>query len=196
MAGIFGSWVSRIMSRGRHAIAVLLGGFLIWGSAIAPAAADRLTLELFTATETGTGAAIGQIIATDTDDGLLLIPNLHDLPPGIHGFHLHSQGSCAPGEKDGAIVPALAAGGHFDPDHTQSHQGPYGHGHGGDLPAIAVSADGTATLPVLAPHLRADAFQDRAVILHKGGDNYSDDPAPLGGGGARLACGLGSVVKS
>ncbi|GAB4354328.1 MAG: superoxide dismutase family protein [Cyanophyceae cyanobacterium] len=196
MARIFRPWVLALVNRGRRAIAVLLGGFLIWGSAIAPAAADRLTVELFTATATGPGAAIGQVIATDTDDGLLLAPDLHGLPPGLHGFHLHSQGSCDPAEKDGAIVPALAAGGHFDPDRTQSHQGPYGHGHGGDLPAIAVSADGTATLPILAPHLRADAFQDRAVILHKGGDNYSDDPAPLGGGGARLACGLSPVVKS
>lgn len=196
MARIIRPWMLALVSWGRRAIALLLGWGLIWASAISPATADRLTLDLFTATETGPGAAIGQVIATDTDDGLLLIPDLHGLPPGLHGFHLHSQGSCDPAEKDGAIVPALAAGGHFDPDRTQSHQGPYGHGHGGDLPAITVSADGTATLPILAPHLRTDAFQDRAVILHKGGDNYSDDPAPLGGGGARLACGLGSDVKS
>ncbi|MBV8452160.1 MAG: superoxide dismutase, partial [Deltaproteobacteria bacterium] len=25
---------------------------------------------------------------------------------------------------------------------------------------------------------------------HAGGDNYSDTPLPLGGGGARLACGV------
>lgn len=176
--------------RGRRAIALLLGWLLMWGSAIAPAAADRLSIDLFTATETGAGAAIGHLTATDTDDGLLLTPDLHGLPPGLHGLHLHSQGSCDPAEKDGAIVPALAAGGHFDPTQTQQHQGPYGHGHQGDLPALTVNADGTATLPTLAPHLSTAPFRGRAVILHQGGDNYRDDPLPLGGGGARLACGL------
>ena len=29
-----------------------------------------------------------------------------------------------------------------------------------------------------------------ALMLHAGGDNYSDQPAPLGGGGARMACGV------
>jgi Cu-Zn family superoxide dismutase len=27
-------------------------------------------------------------------------------------------------------------------------------------------------------------------MLHVGGDNYADTPAPLGGGGARMACGV------
>jgi Cu-Zn family superoxide dismutase len=26
-------------------------------------------------------------------------------------------------------------------------------------------------------------------MVHAGGDNYADQPAPLGGGGARVACG-------
>jgi Cu-Zn family superoxide dismutase len=27
-------------------------------------------------------------------------------------------------------------------------------------------------------------------MIHEGGDNYSDKPKPLGGGGARIACGV------
>ncbi|WP_324128836.1 superoxide dismutase family protein, partial [Acinetobacter baumannii] len=27
-------------------------------------------------------------------------------------------------------------------------------------------------------------------MIHAGGDNYSDSPQPLGGGGARIACGV------
>jgi Cu-Zn family superoxide dismutase len=27
-------------------------------------------------------------------------------------------------------------------------------------------------------------------MIHQGGDNYSDDPKKLGGGGARVACGV------
>lgn len=30
-------------------------------------------------------------------------------------------------------------------------------------------------------------------MVHEGGDNYSDDPKPLGGGGARVACGVVGV---
>lgn len=35
-----------------------------------------------------------------------------------------------------------------------------------------------------------EALEGHALIIHAGGDNYSDAPAPLGGGGARLACGV------
>jgi Cu-Zn family superoxide dismutase len=27
-------------------------------------------------------------------------------------------------------------------------------------------------------------------MIHEGGDNYADEPKPLGGGGARIACGV------
>jgi Cu-Zn family superoxide dismutase len=27
-------------------------------------------------------------------------------------------------------------------------------------------------------------------MVHAGGDNHADQPAPLGGGGARVACGV------
>jgi Cu-Zn family superoxide dismutase len=27
-------------------------------------------------------------------------------------------------------------------------------------------------------------------MIHAGGDNYADKPAPLGGGGERIACGV------
>jgi len=29
-----------------------------------------------------------------------------------------------------------------------------------------------------------------ALMVHAGGDNHDDHPAPLGGGGARIACGV------
>jgi hypothetical protein len=30
----------------------------------------------------------------------------------------------------------------------------------------------------------------RSIVIHAGDDNYFDQPAPLGGGGARIACGV------
>jgi Cu-Zn family superoxide dismutase len=43
---------------------------------------------------------------------------------------------------------------------------------------------------VLAPRLKVRDVKNRALMIHAGGDNYSDQPAALGGGGARIACGV------
>ena len=84
---------------------------------------------------------------------------------------------------------AESAGSHFDAGKTGKHEGPYGAGHSGDLPPLFVDADGKATLPVLAPRLKTSDLKGHALMIHEGGDNYSDQPKPLGGGGARIACG-------
>jgi len=92
--------------------------------------------------------------------------------------------------KEGKTVPGLAAGAHYDPANTGKHEGPQGKGHLGDLPALTVAADGTATTAVVAPRLKMADMKGRSLMIHAGGDNYSDQPAPLGGGGARVACGV------
>ena len=38
--------------------------------------------------------------------------------------------------------------------------------------------------------LKLEALTGRTIMIHEGGDNYSDSPQPLGGGGARIACGV------
>ena len=174
------------------ALAWTLPALLAWGVAIAPVQAETLSFEIFATTPDGPGDSLGTVTATDANYGLLLTPNLHDLSPGIHGFHIHAKGSCEPAEKNGAIVPALAAGGHFDPQQTGRHLGPYRDGHAGDLPPLLVAETGVATLPVLAPRLTVAAIKRQAAIVHGGGDNYADEPAPLGGGGPRVGCGLAS----
>jgi Cu-Zn family superoxide dismutase len=89
----------------------------------------------------------------------------------------------------GKPMAASAAGGHFDPLMTGKHEGPYGNGHSGDLPFLYVDKDGKALLPVLAPRLKVSDLKGRSLMIHAGGDNYSDVPEKLGGGGSRLACG-------
>ena len=54
----------------------------------------------------------------------------------------------------------------------------------------SVGSDGKATYPVLAPRLKAEDFKGHALMVHAGGDNHSDHPEKLGGGGARVACGV------
>ncbi|MEJ7138708.1 superoxide dismutase [Cu-Zn] SodC [Amphibiibacter pelophylacis] len=133
----------------------------------------------------------GSITISPSRYGLIFTPALSGLTPGVHGFHLHEKNSCDAGVKDGQPVPGLAAGGHWDPQGTGKHLGPWGEGHLGDLPALQADAQGKVSTAVLAPRLTdLQAVRQHALIIHAGGDNHSDHPAPLGGGGARMACGL------
>lgn len=153
--------------------------------------ASTIEVPISSVSAEGIGQSIGNVTISETEYGLLFAPNLKSLPAGVHGFHVHDKASCDSAEKDGKAVAALAAGGHFDPDNTGKHLGPYANGHLGDLPAIYIAADGTATTPVLAPRLKTiSQIKNHALMVHAGGDNHSDQPALLGGGGARSACGV------
>jgi Cu-Zn family superoxide dismutase len=153
--------------------------------------ATKLQAPMTLVTPTGTDKMIGSVTITESKNGLVFTPSLTDLPPGTHGFHVHETGSCAANEKDGKKVAAGAAGGHYDPSGTKQHLGPNGSGHLGDLPPLSVSANGRAEVAVTAPRLTKLAeVKGKALMIHQGGDNYADKPAPLGGGGARIACGV------
>jgi len=159
------------------------------GAAAVLAADLKITLNRVTAQRVG--ESVGTIEFRDSSDfGLLIIPRLHGLVPGAHGFHVHQNPDCGPQVKEGAPVAGLAAGGHYDPGATGRHEGPAGKGHLGDLPALLVDADGNTPMAMFAPRLQVPDLVGRSVIVHAGGDNYSDDPNPLGGGGARVACGV------
>jgi len=152
--------------------------------------ADEMIIQVYLVTDQGIGKNIGTVTATDSQYGLILIPQLSDLSLGMHGFHVHQNPDCSHAMKDGKHVAALAAGGHYDPLKTGKHEGPYGKGHLGDLPALYAGADGRATLPVVSPRLKVSDLKGRSLMIHTGGDNYSDYPEALGGGGARIACGV------
>lgn len=154
------------------------------------AQADELVVPMHLIDSAGIGMASGTVKATSSPYGTVLTPNLKDLTPGLHGFHVHQNPDCGPGEKGGKKIPGLAAGGHYDPAGAKKHEGPYVNGHLGDLPALYVDANGKASHPVLAPRLKLSDLKGRSLMIHAGGDNYSDHPAKLGGGGARMACGV------
>jgi Cu-Zn family superoxide dismutase len=156
----------------------------------AQAATDRTTVTMHMVDVYGEGKEVGSITITDSPYGALLTPALSGLPAGVHGFHVHEKDNCGPDLKDGYKQAGLAAGGHLDPQSTGRHEGPYGSGHLGDLPPLYATADGKADTPVLAPRLKRTDFSGHALMIHMGGDNYADQPKKLGGGGARLACGV------
>lgn len=157
-------------------------------TAAASAADVRVTLKRVTAD--GVGETIGTVTMRDSSElGLLILPDLKGLPPGAHGFHVHTQADCSPTITDGKKTPAGAAGGHLDPDNTGRHAGPVGDGHLGDLPELLVDAGGNARMAVVAPRLQVPDVVGHALMVHEGSDNYADRPEALGGGGRRLACG-------
>lgn len=165
--------------------AVALALALVSGAALADTV---VTLNAVDAS--GVGAGLGTVTISESAYGLVFTPSLSGLQPGLHGFHLHQNASCAAGVSEGKTVPAFAAGPHYDPAKSGHHGAPWGDGHLGDLPPLFVDAAGNATQPVLAPRLKVADLKGRALMIHGGGDNHADHPMPLGGGGARVACGV------
>ena len=159
-----------------------------WAAATVHAAELRATMN--TVAATGVGKSAGTVTISDSKYGLVFKPALTGLPAGIHGFHVHENGSCATNQKDGKPVPAGAAGAHLDTSGSKKHGLPWGDGHVGDLPALYVDSSGVANNPVLSPRLKLADVKGKALMVHAGGDNHADHPAPLGGGGARIVCGI------
>ncbi|WP_158969506.1 superoxide dismutase family protein [Paraglaciecola sp. L3A3] len=177
----------------KHSIAVLVASVSLALSTVTFAGDKEKTV---TINDLKTGESIGQITLSNyDDDGVVFSPKLAGLTPGIHGFHIHQNGDCSAAMKDGKKVLGGAAGGHYDPEKTDKHSVPWSEkGHEGDLPTLYVDIDGNADLPVFAPELELEDIEGRAIMIHANGDNYSDSPKPLGGGGERVACGV--IAKS
>jgi len=168
--------------------AVVIGAVAAAGAASAQT--KTATVNLISAS--GAGAAIGTISFRDSKQGLVVEPKLTGLPPGPHGFHIHANADCGPGPgANNAPAPGMAAGGHYDPKTANKHRGPHtDDSHLGDLPILVVDANGSASLPVIAKRLKVRDLTGRSVMIHAGSDNFDDSPAPLGGGGGRIACGV------
>ena len=173
--------------KGALSAAVVASLFFVPGFAVAA----ELRAEIRQATPNWPGNSLGVVTISDGPNGAIVKTVLNGLPPGPHGFHIHESGSCQPTPANVQPVPVGGAGGHLDPQHTSKHEGPAGNGHLGDLPVLQVADDGGATQTLPAPHIKdVTVLRGKSVVIHIGGDNYSDQPQPLGGGGARIACGV------
>ena len=164
------------------ASAILLGA--------GPLSAAEVTVAMNAVGTGGVGDLLGTVVFTDMSRGLRIQPNLSGLAEGRHGFHVHQNPDCGVKQKGGKPIAGLAAGGHFDPGKSGKHLGATGIGHLGDLPVLYVDDKGRANRVSYAPRLKTADLAGRAIMIHAGGDNYSDQPARLGGGGARVACGV------
>jgi Cu-Zn family superoxide dismutase len=155
------------------------------------AVAQERMVDINKLSEAGVGDKIGTIRVTEAKNGTTFKIDVTGITAGKHGFHLHENGDCAAAAKDGKMEAGGAAGGHYDPASTKSHKGPKGAsgtGHKGDLPVLTATAKGIKQ-SVTAGKLKLVDVEGRALVIHEGGDNYTDQPAN-GGGGARIACGV------
>ncbi len=137
---------------------------------------------------TATGQSVGRAVFTPSGAGVHIVVDVHGLPPGPKGVHIHETGACTP--------PAFtSAGGHFNPDGRQhGSENPQGS-HAGDLPNLVVAADGSGHLVVTTDRValgsrRTSLFDadGSALIVHSGPDDLKTDPT--GNSGGRIACGV------
>lgn len=134
------------------------------------------------------GKTMGTATFQQTGRGVRMMLDVSGLTPGEHGLHIHETGDCTPPDFK-------SAGGHFNPagkEHgSKNPKGP----HAGDLYNLAVTADGTARVTRVIPHVTLAAGENSllkqvgtAVVIHAKPDDYKTNPA--GDAGDRVACGV------
>lgn len=138
--------------------------------------------------QNGQGKSVGTATLSPSSHGVNIKLNVHDLPAGEHGIHVHQAAKCeGPDFK--------SAGGHFNPDGKkhglQNPDGP----HAGDVPNFAADAKGKSKATVVAPNVTLgddphSVFTGggTALVIHAKADDGKTDPS--GNSGDRIACGL------
>lgn len=137
----------------------------------------------------GEGKQIGSAQLVQKADKVFIHIEAEKLAPGTHGVHFHNIGKCeAPDFK--------SAGDHFNPMSKQhGFNNPKGY-HSGDLPNIAVGADGKVTADIASADVTLLKGKPNsllkeggtALIIHEKADDYVTDPS--GNSGNRMACGV------
>lgn len=134
------------------------------------------------------GRVAGSAVFLQEDDGVRVLLDVKNLPPGVKAVHIHDVGQC--------VAPSFeSAGPHFNPTKAEhGSENPKGP-HGGDLPNITVDATGQGHLEFTdtrvslrpGPTFLLDA-NGSALVVHEGPDDLRTDPD--GKSGARIACGV------
>ncbi len=162
--------------------AAALGGDTLATAGVGSDAQARATLR------DSLGNEVGTVTMRPQDGGVAFAVELMAAPAGVHGIHVHENGSCD--------APAFgSAGSHFAPEGrqhgTDNPEGP----HAGDLPNVTADANGRGSLTTTNPRLSLDMAPQSllraggtAIVLHATADDYRTDPS--GNSGDRIACGV------
>ena len=137
------------------------------------------------------GRNIGRAVFTQGPTGLLIRIEADGLTPGWHGVHIHAVAACE--------APFTSAGGHINHGEPKDPHGLLNAGgpDDGDLPNVHADAEGRVRAEVFTTRARIardgpgqwlwDA-DGSALVIHANMDDHSTQP--IGGAGARVACGI------
>ncbi len=139
------------------------------------------------------GQTIGEARFTEGPRGVLVYLQIREggLPPGPHGTHIHSVGTCD--DRDAGFV---ASGPHLGaPDLPHGLMNPTGDY--GDLPNLFAHRDGSAEVEWFSTLISITGAPGRgtlldangaAIVIHASRDDHVSQP--IGNAGARIACGV------
>ncbi len=149
-------------------------------SAIALPALAETAVEL----KGGDGESRGTVVLTQAPKGVLLKVEATGLAPGWHGLHFHEKADCSK-----ADFTSAGAHTHGEGERVHGLLNPAAN-ETGDLPNIFAGADGKATAEVFSSLVTLKALKDAdgsALLIHADADDHQTQP--IGGAGARVACG-------
>ncbi len=181
------------MARFRVTKSVLIAAAAVTFAGAALAQAPAPPANAYTATiKTGDGASIGSAILTEAPTGVLVRVEVKGLTPGWHGMHFHDKGDCSDAKF-------LNSGGHIQMAGMKMAHGLLSQGgpDAGDLPNLFVQGDGTAKVEVFSTTVSLKGAGGRnalldadgsALVIHASPDDQTTQP--IGGAGARVACGV------
>lgn len=133
----------------------------------------------------------GIAILSQYPDKTIIKLDLYNLPPGVHGFHIHEFADLRKG--------CISLGEHYNP-FKKTHGGlNQPNNHLGDLGNITVDANGRCNseiivnyLPLIPPY----SVIGRSMIIHsnpddlgQGGHNH-EESLKTGNSGGRISCGI------
>jgi Cu-Zn family superoxide dismutase len=169
------------------ALAAALAAPFAMGAAQAGDTAATVRVEL----KNSAGASAGVATLTEAPKGVLMRIEARGLAPGWHGLHFHEVGDCSKSDF-------TSAGGHVHggADRVHGLLNPKAN-ENGDLPNLYADATGAAMGEVFTTMVSLKSAQGRqslrdangsALVIHASADDHMAQP--IGGAGARVACGV------
>jgi Cu-Zn family superoxide dismutase len=161
---------------------LLFGNFALAGEKGGAASAEAVIKD-------PSGKTVGTSVLTQTAQGVAMVVEVSQLPPGSHGIHVHAIGKCDPPDFK-------TAGGHFNP-HAKKHGLKSLEGaHAGDLPNLVVGPYGAGKLSATLVGATLERGNPASllnpngtsIIIHAKLDDEVTDPT--GNSGDRIACGI------
>ncbi|MGL4562527.1 MAG: superoxide dismutase family protein [Brevinema sp.] len=131
---------------------------------------------IYELTDKGFGEEVGAIIVSKYREGIkIFVTATVSTKSKKLGFHIHEKNSPMPILVNGKLILGGALGGHWDPDNTQFHGGPYNHhkGHRGDLPNLIVNKQNKSIKQtIIVEDITLTDLSGKSMVITSSNDNY------------------------